>query len=172
MNALSRNTPIAFAPDPANPRQLRDAFGKFATGVTVVTCADAQGRAACITANSFSSISLSPTLVMWAPDKGSRRFETFRVARRYAIHVLAAEQADLCWACAKDAYALRDFTFLENEAGVPLIPGCLTRFECHQVACHDAGDHAIIIGEVEKVEMRDGNALAFFAGSYGQFARE
>lgn len=171
MNALSPNTPVAFAPDPNNPRQLRDAFGKFATGITVVTCADDTGRAACITANSFSSLSLTPPLVMWAPDKGSRRFQIFRNAQRYAIHVLAAEQADLCRACAGDAYALRDFTYLENDAGVPLIPGCLTRFECHQVACHEAGDHVIIIGEVDKVEMRDGNALAFFAGSYGQFAQ-
>ncbi|MEM7319159.1 MAG: flavin reductase family protein, partial [Pseudomonadota bacterium] len=91
MNAMARHSDMVFAPDPENTRQLRDAFGKFATGVTVVTCAGADGPL-CITANSFSSISLDPALVMWAPGKSSRRFPLFRDAEHYAIHVLAAEQ--------------------------------------------------------------------------------
>ena len=171
MNALSPRTPVAFSPDCSNPRQLRDAFAKFATGVTVVTCAGPDGPV-CITANSFSSISLDPPLVMWAPDKSSRRFPLFREAHRYAIHVLAAEQADLCWACSRDANALSEFSHFENDVGVPLIPGCLARFECRQVACHEAGDHVIIVGEIDQVEMREGDALAFFAGTFGQFARK
>lgn len=170
MNALTPDRSLAFSPDPANPRQLRDAFAKFATGVTVVTCATDDGPV-CITANSFTSISLDPALVMWAPGKGSRRFPRFRAAQHYAIHVLAAEQADLCWACAKDAGALRTMRHRVSELGVPLIPGCLARFECTRVACHEAGDHVIVVGQVDRAEMRDGDALAFFAGRFGQFAQ-
>lgn len=170
MNALSPTTSRAFAPDPANSRLLRDAFGKFATGVTVVTCAGTDGPL-CITANSFSSISLDPPLVMWAPGKASRRFPLFRAAEHYAIHVLAADQADLCWTCSREAGALERFDHTTSEAGVPLIPGCLARFECTRVACHEAGDHVIVVGQVDRAEMRDGDALAFYAGTFGQFAQ-
>ncbi|MEM7319171.1 MAG: flavin reductase family protein, partial [Pseudomonadota bacterium] len=124
----------------------------------------------CITANSFSSISLDPALVMWAPGKSSRRFPLFRDAEHYAIHVLAAEQESLCWASSRDAYALKDMAHFTNEAGVPLIPDCLARFECTRVACHEAGDHMIVVGQVDRAEMRDGDALAFYAGKFGQFA--
>lgn len=171
MNAFSPKTPVVFEPDTANPRQLRDAFAKFATGVTVVTCAGESGPL-CITANSFSSISMDPPLVMWAPSKGSRRFPLFRDAEQFAIHVLASDQSELCWACSQDATALNDFDYLKNEAGVPLIPGCLARFVCRHVACHEAGDHVIIVGEVDQVEMSEGDALAFFAGKFGQFAQQ
>ncbi|MEO9820461.1 MAG: flavin reductase family protein [Paracoccaceae bacterium] len=170
MNMVSPEFPKTFTPDPTNTRNLRDAFGKFATGVTVVTCASKQGPI-CITANSFSSISLDPAMVMWAIDKNSRRYPFFSMADRFAIHILEADQKDLCDACAKDAFSLGDVEHVQSEYGVPLISGCLSRFECTRVACHDAGDHVIIVGKVTRAEVRDGDALAFYAGKFGQFAQ-
>jgi len=96
----------SFIPDGQNHRLLRDAFGRFATGVTIVTAQSADGPVA-ITANSFTSVSLDPPLVLWTIDKSSRRFEHFVKATHFAIHVLAANQEDLCWRIARAADSQR-----------------------------------------------------------------
>ncbi len=171
MNALTHDMSPAmtrsFTPDPADTRSLRDAFGQFATGVTIVTCASDEGPVG-ITANSFSSLSLDPALVMWAVDRHSRRFGFFEAAERFAIHVLSEDQLDLCNACAKDAFALREIAHEVGAGGVPLLDGALARFECTLHAMHEAGDHMIIVGQVERVTMTDGEALAFWNGKLGQ----
>ena len=169
MNALTMRPGQQFSPTPGGTRLLRDAMGKFTTGVTVVTCSSAQGPV-CITANSFSSISLDPALVMWAADTQSQRYPFFAEADDFAIHVLASDQRELCTAASKEAFALRDIPHGENMAGVPLIDGCLARFECKRSACHEAGDHVIVVGQVLQIETREGAPLAFFSGKFGSFA--
>lgn len=170
MTIHDRNMPVEFAPDTENSRLLRNAFGRFATGVTVVTAASEDGPVG-ITANSFSSVSLDPPLVLWAPAKNSRRFRYFEAAEHYAIHVLSSRQGALCDGFARDAHALRDVDHRLNEHAVPLIDDCLARFECQRVAGYDGGDHLIVLGQVMRAEMQDGDALAFFAGKIGQFAQ-
>ena len=161
-NGILGMTP--FTPDPANPRQLRDAFGQFATGVTIVTVATDKGPVA-ITANSFSSLSLDPPLVLWAPDKSSRRCAYFTQAQHFAIHVLGQEQTDLCWQVAKDGNCLADANLPQNAEGVPILPDCLARFECSHYATYPGGDHEIVVGQVIRAAMRNtGDALAFFKG--------
>ncbi|WP_366522987.1 flavin reductase family protein [uncultured Tateyamaria sp.] len=166
MTMQSPNQPTTFSPDADSSRQLRDAFGKFATGITVITAPSVDGPVA-IVANSFSSVSLDPALVLWSVDRSARRFPYFEAADHYAIHVLAAEQQDVCTLAARDAHMLNDHPHLLNADGVPLIDHCLARFECRKVAAHDAGDHVIIVGQVQRTEMRDGQPLTFFAGQYG-----
>ncbi len=168
--ALVQNA--GFVPDAGNTRALRDAFGRFATGVTIVTVPGPDGPVA-ITANSFSSLSLDPPLVLWSPDKASRRFGQFVDAEHYAIHVLAAEQIDVCFAVSKDAGGLAGLPLGRNAAGVPVIENCLARFDCSRFACHDGGDHVILVGRVDRAEMRDdGEPLAFFAGKTGRFLKD
>lgn len=158
-----------FTPTPENTRQLRDAFGCFATGVTVVTASTDLGPIA-ITANSFSSLSLDPALVLWSPGKASQRFNAFVQADHFAIHVLAADQQDLCWNVAKDGFALRTQSHSVNAEGVPTIAGCLARFECANHAVHDGGDHAIVVGEVIRIAQReDGAPLTFYKGQISAF---
>lgn len=160
----------SFVPTADNTRQLRDAFGRFATGVTIVTAPSEQGPIA-ITANSFSSVSLDPPLVLWSPDKNSRRFPFFEKAEHYAIHILAADQDALCWNVAKNFDGLKDEPLSLNAEGVPVIEGCLARFECRQTAIYEGGDHAIVLGEVLRATMRDdGDALTFFKGQMGKMA--
>ncbi len=171
MEASAPTKPLGFAPDAENTRLLRDAFGRFATGVTIVTTQSADGPVG-ITANSFSSVSLDPALVLWSPGKASRRFPYFEAAEHYAIHVLAADQAHLCEKFAKNAFALTEIPHDISANNVPLLSNCLARFECRKVAAHDGGDHVIIVGQVLQAELGDGDALAFFAGKYGQFARD
>lgn len=171
MNVQSPNMPVTFKPKADNTRQLRDAFGRFATGVTVVTAQSADGPIG-ITVNSFASVSLDPAMVLWSPAKESTRYDAFIKASHYAIHVLADAQADVCGAFAKDPYALKSIDHILNEENVPLLAGCLARFECQQANVFEGGDHSIILGEVLRAEMREGDALAFFAGKFGTFAQK
>ncbi|EPX81611.1 flavin reductase family protein [Litoreibacter arenae] len=172
MSVHDRTTTNLFVPDEDNTRLLRDAFGRFATGVTIVTAATENGVAA-ITANSFSSVSLSPPLVLWSPDKTSRRFSYFEAATHYAVHVLSTDQDDLCWAVAKDVYALRDRDLRRNAEGVPVLEGCLARFECTKTAVYEGGDHVIMLGQVNRAAMREeGDPLAFYKGQMGRFTAQ
>lgn len=163
--------PTMFSPDQNSGRQLRDAFGKFATGITVITATSADGPVS-IVANSFASVSLDPALVLWSVDRLARRFAYFDAANHYAIHVLAAEQQDLCRQVARNAHVLRDISHSLNADGVPLIDHCLARFECRRVATHEAGDHVIIVGQIQRTAMRDGTPLTFFSGDFGTLARD
>lgn len=158
-----------FDPARADSRAFRDALGRFGTGVTVITCATSTGPLG-ITANSFASVSLKPPLVLWSPAKSSSRYPFLMAAERFAIHVLGEEQADLCSAFARDGDAFDRFAWHHGDHGVPLLDGCLSRFECRQVAVHDGGDHSVVIGHVEKVTTREGAPLLFQAGRYGRFA--
>lgn len=162
---LIRTPPMMFEPDTENTRTLREAFSRFATGVTVVTCPSDLGPVA-MTANSFSSISLAPPLVMWAAARSSRRYAAFAAAPYYAIHVLSADQKPLCDLFAHNGFGLAEMEHDTNRHGVPLIRDCLARFECRQTALHDAGDHAIILGEVERAGLQSGDALTFFSGRF------
>ncbi|MEM6696694.1 MAG: flavin reductase family protein [Pseudomonadota bacterium] len=170
MTMQDPNQPLNFTPDENSGRQLRDAFGKFATGVTVITATSKDGPVA-IVANSFSSVSLDPALVLWSVDRAARRYPYFDAADHYAIHVLAAEQQDLCTQVARNAHALQDVAHNVNADGVPLIDHCLARFECRRVAAHDAGDHVIVVGQVQRTQMRDGAPLTFFGGGFGTLAQ-
>lgn len=171
MNMQNHDHPISFEPDNENTRLLRDAFGRFATGVTVVTTQSEDGPVG-ITANSFSSVSLDPPLVLWMPDKGSRRFRYFEEAEHYAIHVLTHLQAEVCNGFVRNAHAFDQLPFTHNDKGVPLIENCLARFECTRFASYEGGDHLIVLGQVMKAEMRNGEALTFFSGKLGQIAPE
>ena len=158
-----------FTPNGENTRLLRDAFGRFATGVTVVTVGHADGPVA-ITANSFSSVSLEPPLVLWSAHRAARRFAYFDAAEHFVVHVLASTQQELCWQVAGDAYCLRGEGMRETAQGVPILDGALARFECRRYAAYDGGDHVIFVGEVLQASLREeGQALAFFNGEAGTF---
>ena len=157
-----------FTPGPDTARDFRTALGQFATGVTVVTCRSEAGPLG-ITANSFASVSLDPPLVLWSPAKASQRCAAFEAAEHFAIHVLADDQLALCRHFAKQGTSFRGLDWQQGLHGVPLIDGCLARFECTRHAVHDGGDHVIILGRVTAAAMRPGNPLLFAKGAYGRF---
>ncbi|WP_210527692.1 flavin reductase family protein [Rubellimicrobium arenae] len=157
-----------FAPE-GDPRGFRSALGSFATGVTVVTARDVAGQPAGITANSFASVSLDPALVLWSPARSSRRFPIFAEAETFAIHVLARDQQAVCDAFVRAQGWFDDIAWSEGPEGLPLIDGCLARFLCRREALLDGGDHAIILGRVWAVSIRQGLPLVFQGGRYGGF---
>jgi flavin reductase (DIM6/NTAB) family NADH-FMN oxidoreductase RutF len=146
-------------------RAFRAALSAYATGVTVVTTDSVYGPIG-ITANSFASVSLDPPLVLWSPAKSSKRFNYFTGAKHFAIHVLDGHQQQLCNDFTRDKSAFDGLDWAANEDGVPLINGCLARFECILNAEHDAGDHTIIVGQVTGASTREGIPLLFQAGRF------
>lgn len=159
-----------FVPGPDRKREFRDALGRFATGVTVVTTATAEGPVG-ITANSFASVSLDPPVVLWSIGRQSNRFAAFAASERFAVHVLGADQIDLSRRFARSGSAFAGLNLEEGESGVPLLAGCLSRFECVRLAAHEGGDHLIMVGHVTGASLRDGEPLVFSRGGYGRFDR-
>lgn len=161
---------ISFAPDPDDSRALRDAFGRFATGVTVVTTQSSRGPVG-ITANSFASVSMDPPLLLWCPAKSSKRHEAFVCASHFALHVMGTEQDEVTRAFTKrsDAFDLCDWTL--SETGVPLIAGCPARFECEIRDRIDAGDHTVIVAKITRVTTdAEAEPRLFLGGTWGHFA--
>lgn len=154
-----------------DPRALRNAFGRFATGVTVITTVDETGTPAGLTANSFSSLSLSPPLVLWSIGKASSSRAAFEQADGFVIHVLADHQEHLSRhfsAAIDDRFA--DVDHRRNDRGLPVIEDCCARFECRTVAVHEGGDHLILVGEVEAFEQATHAPLLFWGGRYHHVA--
>jgi flavin reductase (DIM6/NTAB) family NADH-FMN oxidoreductase RutF len=162
---------IQFKPDEDNTQMLRNAFSRFISGVTIVTTASNQGPVG-ITANSFSSLSLNPPLVLWSPAIDSRRFTFFEQAEYFAIHILAANQEYICNNFLKSPFAFEETVTKRNIHNVPLIENCLARFECKKSAIYPGGDHIIVVGEVGNVEIGDGSALTFFLGVFASLASD
>ena len=148
-----------------NIKDYRSALGRFATGITVVTTVGPNGPIA-ITVNSFASVSLTPALILWSPDKNSKRHDVFVGAGNFVVHVLAADQREICEAFVRSAFAFDKVATQPNEKGIPIISGCLAVFECRKFAAFDAGDHTILLGEVEKASHRPGEALVYANGAY------
>lgn len=148
-------------------RSLRRALGQFATGVTVVTAVGDDGRPVGVTANSFTSVSLEPPLVLWCLDRDAGCFPAFQAASTFAVNVLSAQQHYLSRQFstpANDKFA--GVKLVADESGLPVIEGVLAHFVCRVVRRFDAGDHAVILGEVERFGGQDGEPLVFHSGGY------
>lgn len=159
-----------FIPSPDTEKDFRRALGRYATGVTVVTCQSEHGPLG-MTANSFASVSMDPPLVLWSPAKSSSRHAAFLAADRFIVHVLGKQQSDLCNRFTASGLDFDQVAISESAGGAPLIDGCLAHFECSQHAIHDGGDHSIIVGKVEAASAQDGEPLVFSGGDLGGFLR-
>lgn len=158
---------VDLAAGSVDPRVLRHALGHFATGVAVVTTRTAAGKLEGLTANSFSSVSLDPPLVLWCLRRDAASAPGFASAGAFAVNVLAAHQHVLSRHFATPAHD--KFAGLRHTPGLhgcPLLAGSLAHFECRTENTVDAGDHVIFIGRVLRLSHRDGEPLIFSAGRY------
>lgn len=160
-------TETVFNPD-ENARAFRDALGRFATGVTVVTIAGPEGPMG-FTANSFAAVSLDPPLVLWSPAKSSSRFVHYAAAELYSIHILDQTHADWLARFNRGGPGFHGLSHEINPEGVPVIHGALARFDCVRHAAHEGGDHLIVVGRVLRAACRQGEPLVFSQGRYGGF---
>lgn len=162
--------PETFTPGPEMTRAMRDAFGQFATGVTLITTRW-NGAPVAMVANSFSSVSLDPPLVLWCPARAARRFAAFAETERFAIHVLARDQGDLVKRFIRAEQGFDGTGFEDNGQDAPLLTDCLARFECETWARYDGGDHLIHVGKVLRTSLlREGEPMVFHQGRYGTLA--
>ncbi len=156
---------------PASPetdsRPLRRALSGFATGVCVVT-ADGPDGPVGITVNSFTSVSLNPPTVLWSLGRRSDRWPVFSTAERFAVQVLDGRGEDACRRFAWGDPRLAPEEVLREGDGPPMIEGWVSRFLCRTTRRIDAGDHMLILAEVESFETRERDGLLFFKGSYSQ----
>ena len=148
-------------------RDFRKALGQFSTGVTVITTRAMDGRRVGMTANSFSSVSLDPPLVLWSLARQAPSLADFTGASHFAINVLAANQHHLSRQFSTpQADKFGGVECCEGTSGVPLLNGVIARFVCRNVRQYDGGDHLIFIGEVERYDRFDGEPLVFHSGYY------
>lgn len=154
---------------PTEVRALRDAFGRFATGVTIITTMGPEAAVGFV-ANSFASVSLHPPLVLWSPARSSSRFEVFVGAEHFAIHVLEAGQFDWMARFSRGGSGFSGLDHSMTAEGLPALSGALARFDCAREAVHEGGDHAIIVGRVLRVTVREGEPLVFSQGRTGGFS--
>ncbi len=154
--------------DIAGSRTFRSALGHFVTGVTIVTVADG-ARVFGLTVNSFSSVSLTPPLVLWCLGHKAAAFGLFASARHFGISVLSETQRHLAIACARHAeHELAADQFELMPSGAAFINGALACFACKRHSQSDAGDHRIIVGEVVAMTQREGRPLIYQRSDYQQ----
>ncbi len=148
-------------------KPLRQALGRFTTGVTIITCLDAQGRAVGLTANSFTSLSLDPALVLWSLRRSSPTLAAFSAATHFAVNVLGEAQVEVSRhfaSNAADRFAQGQWS--AGLEGLPVLAGCAALFECASVSQQDAGDHVLFIGRVLNFVEAPVAPLLFQAGHY------
>ncbi|QFT93940.1 p-hydroxyphenylacetate 3-hydroxylase, reductase component [Roseovarius sp. THAF9] len=146
---------------------LRRAFGSFMTGVTVVTTRNAAGEPVGFAANSFSSVSLDPPLLLVCPGKFLSSYDSFATCLHFAVNVLAEGQEEVANTFAGykgDRFAR--VAHREDALGNILVDGAVAQFSCRTHDVVDAGDHAILIGEVQGVSHDAGRGLGYAGGRF------
>ena len=156
--------------DPIDSRAFRDACGLFPTGVTIVTTVGESGAPLGLTANSFTSVSLDPPMVLFCVGRSSESLSAFVDGDGFAVHLLAAEQEEL-----SNRFASKGIDRFEgvewrwsDVSGLPVIEGAMAVMECKLAHVYAGGDHVILVGEVTclTVSEPDRPALGYFRGRY------
>lgn len=152
-------------------KHFRDTLGCFATGVTIITTVDSEGGPVGLTANSFSSLSLDPPLVLFCLDRNVVSFPAFHSNRHFAVNILGADQEDMSRRFAQSGPEKWNGVAFETwDTGCPILAGCIATLECNIDSIYEGGDHVIIVGEVVRIANGGGTPLAFFRGRYGTLA--
>ncbi len=165
------------APAPLTKADFRRALGQFATGVTVLTLESGPGKVHGMTANSVTSVSLEPLLVLVCIDQKARALPLVQEKGRFGISVLKEEQ--VAWSeyfagteeDEEEERRLR-IRYRWAESGVPLLEDALMQLVCHVVATQVAGDHTIFVAEAETAKTFPGRPLLFCAGKYARLSAD
>jgi flavin reductase (DIM6/NTAB) family NADH-FMN oxidoreductase RutF/DNA-binding MarR family transcriptional regulator len=164
---IDNSRPIDVGEPSEDPKAFRRTLGQFATGVTVIAT-EQDGQPVGVTANSFSSLSLDPPLILWSIARTSRSFAAFSAASHFCVSILGEHQIDVSQ---KLSSAREDkFSGVSWQPGIggsPMITGAIATLECSAFAVQDGGDHIILIGRVLRHKRHAGKALLYAQGQYG-----
>lgn len=154
-----------------DPTTFRASLARFASGVTIVTARDRDGHDYGMTVSAFSSLSLTPPMILVCIDNGASVAPVLEHCEHLAVNILAEDQRAL-----SQRFAMREIDRFEGievrrgETGVVLLGGTLAALECDVVTRHPAGDHTILVARVRAAELREGNPLLYWRGAYRQLA--
>lgn len=153
--------------DPFRP--LKNAFGRFSTGIAVAACVNNRGGFTAITINSFTSVSLDPPLVLWCIEKRAKPFADFSASPVYSISILNNKQQSVSERFAsREPRPLSPDEYEVWKTGAPILKERLAGFDCEVVDRHRSGDHVILIGKVVQFDSRAGAPLTYFASRYAR----
>ncbi|MFB7157137.1 flavin reductase family protein [Lysinibacillus sp. NPDC056232] len=147
-------------------RTFRDAMGKFATGVTVITT-DIDGEPHGMTANAFMSVSLNPKLVLISIKENAKMLDKINRSGKFAVNILSEDQQEVSMLFAGQIKEKHEPEF-DRLNEISVVKDALANIICNVYGKQVAGDHTLFLGEVEDIVLREGNPLTFFAGKYGQ----
>ena len=165
-------TPRRIEPATVDPDLFRSVLGRFASGITIVTARDGDGRDHGMTVSAFCSVSLEPPLVLVCIGHDATMHPLVGSLEHFAINILGSEQEALSRRFAsKDIQRFEGIGFTRGESGVALLDGVLGWLECRTEMRHDAGDHTVLVGRVEAALAGDGRPLLYYRGGYAQLER-
>lgn len=150
---------------------FRQALGRFATGVTVVTAERAPGQVHGMTANSFTAVSLEPLLILVCVNEEARMLPVLKKAQRFGVNILKDNQRAISEFFAQpeqdpELERALGIRFTWTASGIPVLADALVQLTCTVAGSHPSGDHTIFLGEVESAEVFEGEPLLFFRGTY------
>ncbi|CCN48885.1 Flavin reductase family protein [Vibrio nigripulchritudo MADA3029] len=154
------------------PQVLRNALGKYPTGVAIVATRTAEGAPIGLTINSFASLSLTPPLVLWSLGTQSPNLANFNDCDHFSINVLSGEQEDLAmrFASSKIENKFDGVDYQINSHGVPVIEGAIATLICKNAEQNSAGDHLLLIGNVLSIDSTERPPLVFHQGKFTSLA--
>jgi flavin reductase (DIM6/NTAB) family NADH-FMN oxidoreductase RutF len=152
-------------------REFRNALGCFATGITVITALDENRAPVGLTANSFTSLSLDPPLILFCVDRTIKSFQAIHANRHFAVNILREDQEHLSRQFARSgAEKWNGVNFESWDTGCPILDGCIANLECDVEQVFEGGDHIIVVGKVRRMRFDDDadcRPLLYFKGRYG-----
>lgn len=155
-----------------DPATYRTTLGRFASGITIITACDAEGRDVGMTVSAFSSLSLTPPLILICIDNAASVAPVLEHCETFAVNILADDQQELSRRFAKrELNRFEGVPSTRGELGVALLDGALANLECRVSARQPGGDHTILIGEVKAANLREGHPLLYYRGGYGRLER-
>lgn len=148
---------------------FKEVMGNYPSGVTVITTTDANNEPVGLTANSFVSVSIDPLLILWCIDKRSGSYQAFDQSEHFAVNILAADQADVCWTFASKTEENRfsKTPWHVSKQNVPVLDEAFASLECKKHNVVDAGDHYILIGEVINISKNDVEPMLYHKRAAG-----
>lgn len=147
--------------------EFKASLGRFASGVTVVTTKDTDGKLHGLTVSAFCSVSLKPPLILVCIHKQTGSYHAFEKSKQFVVNILSAEQEHISNQFAKQHEdKFEGIPFQKGLEDLPVLEDCLVNLECRLKHSYDGGDHTIFVGEIQRTHVSEGNPLTYFQGNY------